>query len=104
MELIHLGKKLNPDMEYELFPDKPFGFKVEIKLDKENPINKFYTEFELEYRNVSEVHWKYEPLIKLNTEEQVAIESNYHGTGCTRYIEGISKLEIFYETEYHPKF
>jgi hypothetical protein len=89
--IIYLGEVLDNDKEHELLCDKKHGFDVKLIYE----IKSHYQEKEVIAHNVTEVHYLYDSY----TGEQVAIESNIHSTGFTRFLKHIEMIEISYASK-----
>lgn len=84
--LFLLGDYLPGNREHELICNEQYGYTVVIRYRDESP----YSERESTFHNVTEVHYKFASPIG----EQVAFESNIHGTGFTRFLKDIDYIGI----------
>lgn len=89
--IIYLGDVLDNDKEHELLSDKEHGFDVKLIYER----NSHYKIKEVIVHNVTEVHYLYDSFAG----EQVAIESNIHSTGFTRFLKHIESIEISYSNK-----
>ena len=87
------GKAFDRDLEHEIKDESPMGMTVGTK-DQNDNIEIFY--------NVSEVHWNYNK--GRGDAAMVAIESNFHGTGSTRFTAELVWVEITPAKAFHPNF
>jgi hypothetical protein len=100
MEIIYLGKKLNPLEEHELFSENEFGFEIGIKYTEES----WYPKKEQRIFNFTEFHWRYTDIFNETPSDSVAFESDIHGTGFTKKICDIEKVEIRLAEKLHENF
>ena len=90
MKIIYLGKELDVTKEHEIFSTNEFGFKVDIKHTEES----WYPIKEDTAYNCTEFHWMYDEDEDLETDKNVAFESDIHRTGFTRKINTIDTVII----------
>lgn len=82
MEIINKGEKLDPTVEHEIILKDP-GMNVELT----------YTNGKKEiFHNITEVHWLYR-------NGMVALETDVHGTGFTKFVNTLAKIDITEATE-----
>ncbi len=93
-----IGYNLDNTKEHEINADLknyPFGFSVKVYFN-ESYDGKFEEEI---YNNITEVHYLYKTVGK-----RVALESDIHGTGCTRKLKCIDSIEINIDTKKHENY
>ena len=98
MKLIYLVQELDTTKEHELLTDSEFGFKVDIKMAKDN----LYKVKEDTAYNCTEVHhlWSLDYMGGAS----IAFESDIHTTGFTRRINDIETVTIELADKLYDKY
>jgi hypothetical protein len=102
MEIIFKGVNLDPQLEHEIFAQGEYGMTIKVEFN-ENGIRKGYNASEL-HNNVTEFHYDYPSPFRATQGKQAAFESDLHGTGCTRYVNDLKRIEITIATEMAEEF
>ncbi len=83
-----------------LTDSRDLGMKVRVQYHPHCP----YSEKEMTFRNVTEVHYKYPRFPDMVRTYKLALESDIHRTGRTEPLTWIAGFEIFPETEMASEF
>jgi len=101
MKIIYLGNEIDHTIEHEIFSNSEFGFDIQITHTPES----WYTNKKIIANNCTEFHWKYDDLSRnTNLGDQVAFESDIHGSGFTRKCNTIESVVIDLATVEHEEF
>lgn len=72
-----------------------YGLKIKIKYTTESDYFRHGNKSDI-FRNVTEIYYNYpSPLEYISP--QIAFESDIHGTGCTKFIDGVKEFEATIE-------
>lgn len=90
MKITYLGQELDINIEHELFTENVHGFKIDIEYTEDS----WYPNKTCTIYNCTEFHWRYDEKNDLETEKNVAFESDIHSSGFTRKIYRIKSINI----------